>query len=127
MPFAVPTSDPVRGALLRLRLQVEAEYGGPSSLYQRFVAFHQENPQVLALLLRYADELIEARVPRFGIAALFERARWHSTVETRSDTGLRFNNSHRSFYARLLVLLRPSLAGVLETRRLGPGREAHVA
>lgn len=126
MPFSTPAPDPVRDALVRLRVQVEAEYGGPSVLFQRFVRFHQDNPRVLALLLRFADELIAAGRPRFGIAALWERMRWFVAIETRSDVGLKLNNSYRSFYARLLLLLRPALVGVLETRRLGPMRAGQV-
>lgn len=118
--------DPVDAALLRLRVQVEAEYGGPSVLFQRFVRFHADNPDVLRMLLRFADELIAAGRPRFGIAALFERIRWHVAIEIKGDSEVRLNNSFRSFYARLLILLRPTLAGVLETRKLGPHRQAQV-
>jgi hypothetical protein len=124
--FTFESHDPVRAALARLRVQVEAEYGGRSLLFERFLAFHADNPRVLALLLRFADELIAAGRRRFGIAALWERMRWFVAVETRSATGLKLNNSYRSFYARLLLLLRPALVGVLETRRLGPGRDGQV-
>jgi hypothetical protein len=124
--FAFESHDPVLAALRQLRVQVEREYAGRSPLFERFLAFHASNPQVLTLLLRFADMLIASGRQRFGIAALWERMRWFVAIETRSDTGLKLNNSYRSFYARLLLLLRPALVGVLETRRLGPGRDGQV-
>jgi hypothetical protein len=116
-------ADPVRAALLRLRAQVEAECGGPSPLYDKFARFHAENPHVLQLLLTYAEQLERAGRRRYGIASLFERIRWHVAVETHDPaTDWKLNNSHRAYYARLLVLLRPSLDAVIERRQLAPGR-----
>lgn len=122
--FANDGGDRILAAFAQLRIQVEAEYGGRSLIFERFREFHAANPHVLRLLLRFADELRPGR--RYGMKALFERVRWELAVQTASDTGLLLNNSYTAYYARLVILLRPALAGVFQTRRLGPGREAQV-
>jgi hypothetical protein len=122
--FAFEPHDPVPAALARLRVQVEAEYGGRSFLFEKFLAFHAANPHVLRLLLRFADELRPGR--HYGIGALFERVRWELAISTTTTDGLRLNNNHRAYFARLLILLRPGLGAVFATRRLGPGREGQI-
>jgi hypothetical protein len=141
MPFASSLRsepDQVPAVIARLRAQVEAEYGRPSLLFTRFIEFHDANPHVLELLLRFSDQVLAVGRQRFGIAALFERVRWYVDIETHSAPPIRaadgqlrrpvlkLNNNHRAYYARLLMLLRPALVGVLETRQLGPGREPQI-
>jgi hypothetical protein len=77
-------------------------------------AFHEANPQVYARLREIARDLRRRQVQRASIALLFERLRWISIVETTGDL-YRLNNSHRAFYARLLMA-EPDLAGLFETR-----------
>jgi hypothetical protein len=110
--------------LRRLRAQVEAEYGGRSILFERFVLFHQANPHVLKLVLRFAGQLRDQGRDHYGIGAIFERVRWELAITTQEDTGLKLNNNYRAYYARLVALMRPDLADLFSTRALG--RHAQV-
>jgi hypothetical protein len=106
-----------------LRVTVEDDIG-KSLLLDRFFQFHHENPAVFPLLLRFAREVRHRR--QFGVAAIYERVRWEIAMTTAEDTGLKLNNNHRAYYARLLSLFDPSLAGLFATRALGPHREVQI-
>jgi hypothetical protein len=110
-----PPSDP----LAVLRAQVEAEYGGPSKLFEAFVAFHHANPAVLPLLVRFARAAHQSGHTHYGIGAIWERVRWHLSIDTHDPTGLKLNNNHRAYYARLIALLHPDLTSLFATRQLG--------
>jgi hypothetical protein len=109
-----------------LRERVERENGGRSMLFAHFRAFHRENPHVLDLLIRYSLQLRQRGRKRYGIGAVFERVRWHLDVETTEDTGLKLNNNYRAYYARLLMLVRPELRHIFQTRALGHNREKQI-
>lgn len=78
-------------------------------------AFHAANPHVGAFLEDAAWEAYQAGVRHFGIAAIFERARWRQEVETKGEP-YKLNNNHRAFYARWLMERNPCLVGFFETR-----------
>lgn len=86
------------------------------SLRERFARFHADNPEVYRLLVRFARELKAHGRGSYGIAALFERVRWHYAVERDDAEEFKLNNSYRAFYARLLMAQEPDLAGFFETR-----------
>lgn len=96
---------------------VEPDYRHDQSIDERFDAFHEANPHVLAELERLADQLAAAGVRRFGVKALVERLRWDWTVQTAGDD-FKVNNSFTSRYARLLIERRPDFADMIETREL---------
>lgn len=112
--------------LWELRRQVEEECGGRSPLFEKFLLFHRTNPHVLDLLMTYTEQLQRRGRRRYGIGAVFERVRWHLDVETTEDTGLKLNNNYRAYYARLMMLLRPSLGTIFQTRALGYNREPQI-
>lgn len=87
------------------------------SLVQAFWRFHQANPHVYELLVTYAHEAKHAGRSHLGIALLFERVRWYTSVETTGGD-FKVNNSYRSLYARLIMHREPALRGLFETRRL---------
>lgn len=84
--------------------------------WERFSDFLQANPQVYALLRRFALEAKRSGRRRLGIAALFERVRWHLDVETKGDS-FKLNNSMRAYMARLLMEQEPELRGFFEIRK----------
>jgi hypothetical protein len=112
--------------LWQLRQQVEREAGGKSILFEKFLMFHRENRHVLDLLLRFTMQLHARGRTHYGIGAVFERVRWHLAIETTEDTGLKLNNNYRAYYARLIMLLRPELGVVFQTRALGYNREGQI-
>lgn len=86
-----------------------------TALERSFWAFHAANPQVYARLRALALEARAAGVLTIGIAALFERLRWASQVETAGDP-YKLNNNYRAFYARLLMAQEPTLRGLFRCR-----------
>jgi hypothetical protein len=81
-----------------------------------FDRFHADNPKVYETLVRLAREWV-GRTGRhkLGIATLFERARWEIALAT-TDADFKLNNSHRAYYARLIMLREPDLAGLFDLR-----------
>lgn len=104
-----------------LRLRVTDELG-ESLLLRRFFAFHRANPHVYRHLERLALRLRARGAPHYGIKALFEGLRWEIALGQITDIGdgLKLNNNHTAYYARLLELHHPELAGWFRSRTLGP-------
>lgn len=107
--------------------------GIPSPLEQRAIEFHQANPHVWQLFIRYA-KAAAARVPHWGCRAVFHRIRWYTHIETESADRFKINNNHSPYYARLFEQEFPEHAGFFTTRITkgeefrGEGHhEAHVA
>lgn len=81
-----------------------------------FDRFHADNPRVYEVLVRLAREWV-ARTGRhkLGIATLYERTRWEIALAT-SDPDFKLNNNFRAYYARLIMLREPDLAGLFDLR-----------
>ena len=88
------------------------------SIQARFEAFHHANPQVYELLVRFARDARRTGRQHYGIAAIFERVRWHVYIETRSNDDFKLNNDFRSRYARLIMEKEPDLIDFFELREL---------
>jgi hypothetical protein len=84
-------------------------------LEDAFWKFHGEHPEVYHYLVTFAKEWQLRGHRALGIAALFERVRWELGVT--SDEVPKLNNNHRAFYARLLMLRNPELAGMFQLRQ----------
>lgn len=80
-----------------------------------FNKFHENNPHVYTALEDLAVRAMNAGVKRLGIGALVETLRYSASLQTQGDA-YKINNNYRSLYARLLILKRPELASVVETR-----------
>ena len=83
---------------------------------RKFEKFHADNPAVYEALVRLAREWVK-RTGRHkvGIASLFEVARWELSLAT-SDSEYKIANSHKPFYARLIMAQEKDLAGLFELR-----------
>ena len=90
-----------------------------------FWEFHNANPDVYAELKRIALDLIDRGYTKFGIATVYEVARWRSMLRLGPSAKFKLNNNFRAYYARMLMDREPRLAGVFDTRRLGV--PSHVA
>lgn len=77
-----------------------------------FLAFHEAHPHIYRLLRDFAVEA-KHKGERGSIAALAEKARRWGTPGTCTYC---FDNSHRAFYARLLMEREPELAGYFSVR-----------
>lgn len=89
-----------------------------NALEEQFLKFHEANPHIYTLILRFSREAKAAGRPRFSMRAIFQRIRWYTAVETLDDSEPRFklNDHHTAFYARLVMAQEPEFAGFFETR-----------
>ena len=82
----------------------------------KFDRFHADNPKVYQVLVRLAREWVsKTGRHKVGISALYEVARWEIALAT-SDADFKIDNSHRAFYARLIMTQEPDLAGLFDLR-----------
>lgn len=88
----------------------------PATLAERFAAFHRLNPHVYRALRDKALRMRRTGRTHFGIAAIYEAARYDAALETVGEVW-KLNNNHRAYYARLLMQLEPELRGFFATRR----------
>jgi hypothetical protein len=87
-----------------------------ASIAQRFEEFHKENPAVYSTLVWLAKQWARRTGNRkLGIKTLYERARWELELDT-TDQNPKLNNNFTAFYARLLMLNEPDLAGMFDLR-----------
>jgi len=99
--------------------------GDTGKLEREFRRFHWQHPEVYEELVRLAREMKARGYERFGIATIYEVARWRSMLRLGPENGFRLNNNHRAFYARMIAAREPDLAHVFRTRQQGV--ESHVA
>lgn len=72
-----------------------------NTLYEEWEEFHKANPKVYELVCHYAQQVINRGLEEYAIATIWERLRWHLTIETHSETDFKLPNNHRAYYARL--------------------------
>ncbi len=92
-----------------------------ATIAEAFLAFHNANPHVYALLVKLARKARQRGWERLGIGMLWELARWRLGPETTDEVGqppLKLNNSYRALYARKIMADESDLAGIFETRIL---------
>ena len=75
------------------------------------------------LVIDMARRLLLAGRSRYGIAALFEAARYEHALLGKHDDGFRCNNTYRAPMARKIMREHPDLAGFFETRWKGEDRD----
>lgn len=96
-----------------------------SKIEAAFWEFHAKHPEVYRELVALCRELRRRGYERFGIATVFEVARWRSMISRGPQDSFRLNNNYRAYYARLIMEREADLAGVFSTRALGI--PSHVA
>lgn len=89
----------------------------PLTHREKFLQWHQSNPEVYAFLKEKALEAKRRGIDRYGAKALAELARFHFKVETPLSE-FKLNNNFVAFYARLLMEDVPELAGFFELRKV---------
>lgn len=81
-----------------------------------FWKFHTENPHVYELFKRFSADARNAGRRAYGSGAIFERIRWHVSIEVRGED-FKMNNNYRSCYSRLLCIEDPEFQGFFQLRR----------
>jgi len=117
MPEHSPYSNQLNLAdQLRQVEQDERRHMRETRLEREFRKFHAENPHVYVLLVRFAHQALAAGFEHYSIDAIFQRARWHATIETKDQDGFKLNDHHRAYYARLIDEQEPLLRGFFRMR-----------
>ena len=89
---------------------------GPTAetVEDRFLEFHDENPDVYAELVELARGVLRSGRTKWGIKAALEVLRW-SRLQTRGEV-FKLNNSFAPLYARMVMDRNPDLAGLFSLR-----------
>ncbi len=103
----------------------------PKTRYQEIQeacsAFHEANPEVWDLFVRFTLQRIQQGYEHYSVAAIFERVRWE-TDKGADSPALKLNNNFRAFYARRFAAWYPVQKDFFRTRvqksahRRGTGR-----
>ncbi len=98
--------------------QLELSFDTELTTAERFEAFNLANPHVLDTMTALGRQWRARHGPdaKIGISALYERARWEISFFTK-DPDFKLNNDFRAYYARLIMLREPDLAGLFELRK----------
>ena len=82
----------------------------------KFKEFHEENPRVFHLIVKFARQAKSAGYSKCSIRLIAHRIRWYVHVDTKSEDGYRINNNHLSFYSREAERWCPDLEGFFTKR-----------
>jgi len=82
----------------------------------RFADFHNTNPQVFELFVKFAREWKAKGHQRGSAEAIMQRIRWEVATQTHGDK-FKVNDHFRARYARLLVEKFPEFEGFFEFRK----------
>ncbi|MCG8394222.1 MAG: hypothetical protein MI745_14180 [Pseudomonadales bacterium] len=85
-----------------------------------FEDYHNANPHIYALFLRYTFELIAAGRKHYGAKGVMERIRFHTAI--CSDEVLKVNNNYTAGYARMFAKQYPQHKDFFKTRKLTSNR-----
>lgn len=89
-----------------------------SKIERAFLKFHATHPEVYAELVRISRRLRAQGWDRFGIATVFEVARYRAMVGELKGNHPKLNNNFRAYYARMIMQRETDLDGVFKTREL---------
>ena len=81
----------------------------------KFREFHAENPKVERALFKIAMELKKKGYESYGLPAIWEVLRYNFAIDVPGKV-YKFNNNHKTYYARLLMLKYPKLKGFFPIR-----------
>ena len=84
--------------------------------FERWLEFHRANPSVYELFRSFAMQAVNAGMRRLGARVIWERIRWYVHIETNTADEFKLNDHYTPYYARLLMLREPQLAGVFSRR-----------
>jgi hypothetical protein len=97
---------------------VDVNPSNQGKIEEAFHQFHRENPEVYEELVSLARELKKRGYQKFGIATIYEVARWRSMLRAGPEGQFKLNNNYRAYYARLMMRNVAELDGIFDTRTL---------
>ena len=83
---------------------------------ENFQNFHKRKPQVYRALICMARQYRRRHgLKKIGIATFWEDLR-HGYIMSSGDGDFKLDNTHRAYYARLIMAQEPDLAGIFRLR-----------
>jgi len=79
--------------------QLDLEF---KDLVDEFKKFHQENPQIYKLFVKFTHLAIGKGHNRLSSEMIINRIRWETEVET-NDPCYKINNDYKPFYSRMFM------------------------
>jgi hypothetical protein len=89
-----------------------------SKYEKQFIEFHKANPHVYELFKRYTKAAMATGRKHYSAAAIFERIRWHTDIETNEELGFKLNNNVTAYYSRMYSANYPHHKDFFRTRSL---------
>lgn len=91
--------------------------GYPSSVLERFKAYHAKNPNVYQEFKKLAFQMKETGKRKYSAEVIINVLRWHVDLKTSGDV-FEINNDFKPLYARLLVHHYPEFDKFFEFRKV---------
>ena len=82
---------------------------------QRFMQYHEDNPQVYTIFKHMALKAINNGHTIYSAKTIMEVVRWHHDIQTRGEP-FKVNNNYTAYYARKFMDDFPSYKGFFVTR-----------
>lgn len=99
------------------RKRLGPKTGEGKSIQERFLKFHEANPEVYKALVRMARRLKATGQDTYSISGIYEVARFDRFIST-SGKPFKLSNDFRSRYARLIMEEEEDLKGFFSLREL---------
>ena len=100
-----------------------AEDDASPKLVKKFLEYHEKNPGVFKLFVRFANEAKASGRPRFSHWMIINRIRWYSSIETTGDQ-YKISNDYNALYPRLLLAYHPEFEDFFELKQMKIHRKA---
>ncbi len=104
----------VTGWIHALQREEGAHDPSAASAWLRFLAYHEKRPDVWATFVNFTFEVINSGQKQYGVKAIFERIRWHYTIEKKGE--FKLDNTAFHFYARVFTRAYPQHKTFFRTR-----------
>lgn len=99
-----------------MNLIPEIYKGIDSATLSAWQKYQRENPGIWQAFKKYAFEIKEAGVNRYGAKSIMERVRWHIALKTKGE--FKINNDFTALYARKLINNYPEFGSFFELRSI---------
>jgi hypothetical protein len=90
--------------------------GEPARLWAEFERWHDANPHVWSMFVRFAFDAISAGRARFSARDIIHRIRWYTDVEMRAIDDFKINDHWSPYYARIFRRTYPQYTELFEFR-----------
>ena len=102
----------------KLQSVFEQEFGmefnptRPSASEQKFIIFHEANPEVYELFKKFTFQAMNRGHKHLSAEMIINRIRWETKVVTTDEAiktigKLKINNDYKPFYSRLFIVEHP--------------------